>query len=43
MSVAFTPAVRAIVERNYEDERCHLTWVKETLSARSWEYVHPGA
>lgn len=39
LTVAFTPAVRAVVERNYEDERRHLAYVKEALAARSWEHA----
>jgi uncharacterized protein (TIGR02284 family) len=29
--------VRALVERNYEDEVRHLNWIKEALSSRAWD------
>ncbi len=31
--------VRAIVQRNYEDERRHLAYVEEALSERVWDHA----
>jgi uncharacterized protein (TIGR02284 family) len=29
--------VRNIVERNYEDEKKHLSWIKGVIASRAWE------
>lgn len=39
LSLDMPADVRAIVQRNYEDERRHLGYVEETLRARVWESV----
>ena len=30
-------SARSIVSRNYEDEKRHLAWIKETIDAKAWE------
>ncbi len=37
MSEELTIEARAIVERNYDDERRHLAWLKDALSRKIWE------
>jgi uncharacterized protein (TIGR02284 family) len=29
--------IRAVIERNYSDEKRHLTWVEQALQTRTWE------
>ena len=29
--------VRVIVERNYQDEKKHLAWIKDVIAHRAWE------
>jgi uncharacterized protein (TIGR02284 family) len=37
LDVAFPADVRALIERNYDDERRHLTYVDDALNDRVWE------
>ena len=37
------PDVRAVVDKNFQDEIRHLNWIRDTLRTRSWEHPHaPG-
>ncbi|HRI69035.1 MAG TPA: ferritin-like domain-containing protein [Polyangium sp.] len=32
-----SPDIRALLEKNFTDEQRHLQWIKEQISARTWE------
>ncbi|WP_437290475.1 PA2169 family four-helix-bundle protein [Sorangium sp. So ce406] len=37
LNEGLTTEARAIVERNYDDEKRHLAWIKDALSRKVWE------
>lgn len=39
LEIQFPPDVRAVVERNFEDEKRHLAYVDDALADRLWEHA----